>query len=183
MVLLRRSSVVLQHFRRSSTLYSSSSHYSNNNNSSRTTAAASSSIPAEKLELLLQRCGLHSIIDAHGGSDNFARIVHSHTEYQLFAPLFTPYFTISHHQLTMLGDTIMDDFLTRAIMDYAIHMGLVLTVNATRQLKAVLHNHFTLRLFAKELHFDELVVPLEFYTSTHNNNNNNHHHHNKEKEK
>ncbi|RNF20909.1 uncharacterized protein Tco025E_03614 [Trypanosoma conorhini] len=115
-------------------------------------------VPPHKLQALLRSCGLQDIVEAHG--DNFARAVAARPRYQLFAPLFTPYFTVESHHLTMLGDTLIDDFLSQAMLRYAVHAGLVLTMNATRQLNAVLHNHFTLRLFAKELHFDELAVPL-----------------------
>ncbi|ESS64610.1 hypothetical protein TCDM_07298 [Trypanosoma cruzi Dm28c] len=118
----------------------------------------SRAVPPSKLQALFLRCGLRDIVEAHG--DNFAREAAMRSKYQLFSPLFTPYFTIESHHLTMLGDTIIDDFLSQAMLRYAIHAGLVLTTNATRQLNAVLHNHFTLRLFAKELHFDELAVPL-----------------------
>ncbi|RNF10464.1 hypothetical protein TraAM80_01510 [Trypanosoma rangeli] len=119
---------------------------------------SSRAVPQHKLRALLCSCGLQDIVEAYG--DNFAREVASRPQYQLFIPLFTPYFTIEGHHLTMLGDTLIDDFLSQTMLRYAVHAGLVLTTNATRQLNAVLHNHFTLRLFAKELHFDELAVPL-----------------------
>ncbi|KEG05313.1 hypothetical protein DQ04_23691000, partial [Trypanosoma grayi] len=115
-------------------------------------------VPAAKLRTLLCSCGLQEVVTAHG--DDFAAEVATRTAYQQFAPLFTPYFTLESQHLTMLGDTAIDEFLSRAILDYAMHAGLVLTVNATKQLNAVMHNHYALRLFAKELRFDELVVPL-----------------------
>nr|CCC48148.1 conserved hypothetical protein [Trypanosoma vivax Y486] len=111
-------------------------------------------VPVQKLHDLLVECGLGDIVKER------ASVLQDPVALQPFAPLFTPYFTIENQHLTTRGDIIIDEFLSNVVLKYTLHAGLILTVNACKQLNAVLHNHFTLRLFAKELHFDELTVPL-----------------------
>ncbi|CBH11422.1 hypothetical protein, conserved [Trypanosoma brucei gambiense DAL972] len=111
-------------------------------------------VPVDRLRELFLRCGLRNVVE------NNAAQFGDRAMLQAFMPLFTPHFTIENHHFTMLGDIAIDDFLSTEVLQYAMHAGLVLTANACKQLNAVLHNHFTLRLFAKDLHFDELAVPL-----------------------
>lgn len=75
-----------------------------------------------------------------------------------FAPLFTTHFDAHQHQLTTLGDAIIDAYLSQAVLRYCARRGTTLTTNAAGELNAVLHNHFTLRLFAKELQFEAMAM-------------------------
>ncbi|GET91742.1 hypothetical protein, conserved [Leishmania tarentolae] len=85
----------------------------------------------------------------------------SHTAAAAFSPLFTIKFDAHHHQLTTLGDAIIDRYLSAAVLKYCCHRNITLTTNAASELNAVLHNHFTLRLFAKDLHFDAMMLARE----------------------
>lgn len=78
-----------------------------------------------------------------------------------FLPLFTTKFHFHQHQLTTLGDALMDRYLSASIFQYCTRRGTVLTTNAARELNAVLHNHFALRLFAKELQFEAMAMSPE----------------------
>ncbi|KAG5469264.1 hypothetical protein LSCM1_02479 [Leishmania martiniquensis] len=80
----------------------------------------------------------------------------SHTAAALFSPLLTTQFDAHQHQLTTLGDAIVDRYLSAAVLKYCAHRGITLTSNAASELNAVLHNHFTMRLFAKDLHFEAM---------------------------
>lgn len=91
----------------------------------------------------------------------------NHPRFDVFRPLFTPFFDFHQHQLTTLGDVVIDDYLSQAFLVYSCHRGITLTVNATRQLNAVLHNHYTLRHFACQLGFEELAVPLSGSPTVH----------------
>jgi hypothetical protein len=78
-----------------------------------------------------------------------------------FLPLFTTKFHFHQHQLTTLGDTLVDRYLSAALLRYCTRRGTVLTTNAANEVNAVLHNHFTLRLFAKELQFEAMAMSPE----------------------
>lgn len=78
-----------------------------------------------------------------------------------FHPLFTPYFDFHNQQLTTLGDTVIDDYLSDVTLAYCAHMGIVMTVNSARQFNSVFHNHFALQLFASQLGFASLAIPVE----------------------
>nr|CCC90714.1 unnamed protein product [Trypanosoma congolense IL3000] len=119
-------------------------------------ASARVAVPVDRLYDLFMRCGLGSIVKRN------AVQLRSPVALQAFMPLFTTNFTIESQHLTTLGDIVIDEFLSGEVLQYAMHTGLVLTANACKQLNAVLHNHYALRLFAKELCFDELAVPLGF---------------------
>lgn len=75
-----------------------------------------------------------------------------------FSPLFTARFDFHHHRLSTLGDAVIEQYLSSAFLHYTAHHGLVLTVNTINQLKALLHNHFVLHLFSKQLQLDALVM-------------------------
>ncbi|CAC9529276.1 conserved hypothetical protein [Leishmania infantum JPCM5] len=85
----------------------------------------------------------------------------SHTPAAPFSPLFTTQFDAHQHQLTTLGDALVDRYLSGAVLKYCSRRGITLTTNAASELNAVLHNHFALRLFAKELHFDAMGLTRE----------------------
>lgn len=78
-----------------------------------------------------------------------------------FLPLFTTKFHFHQHQLTTLGDALVDRYLSAALLQYCTRRGAVLTTNAAGEVNAVLHNHFTLRLFAKELQFEAMAMSPE----------------------
>ncbi|KAG5494182.1 hypothetical protein GH5_02172 [Leishmania sp. Ghana 2012 LV757] len=84
-----------------------------------------------------------------------------HTEAAVFSPLFTTQFDAHQHQLTTLGDAIVDRYLSSAILKYCSRRGITFTINSANELNAVLHNHFTLRLFAKDLHFEAMGMIRE----------------------
>lgn len=102
-----------------------------------------------------------NIIEEGGGEALLSlREFTTNAKYYLFSPLFTHSFDFYQQQLTCLGDTLIDDYLSTLLLDYSLHSGLVLTVNAARQWNAVFHNHLAMRLFAVGLHFTELAIPL-----------------------
>ncbi|KAG5494966.1 hypothetical protein JKF63_02018 [Porcisia hertigi] len=78
-----------------------------------------------------------------------------------FSPLFTTRFDSHQHQLTTLGDALVDCYLSAAVLKYCSRRGITLTANAASELNAVLHNHFTSRLFAKDLQFDAMQMVRE----------------------
>ncbi|KPI86882.1 hypothetical protein ABL78_4072 [Leptomonas seymouri] len=78
-----------------------------------------------------------------------------------FLPLFTTKFHFHQHQLTTLGDALVDRYLSAVLLQYCSRRGSVLTMNAAAEINAVLHNHFTLRLFAKELQFEAMTMSPE----------------------
>ncbi|KPA76872.1 putative mitochondrial hypothetical protein [Leptomonas pyrrhocoris] len=78
-----------------------------------------------------------------------------------FLPLFTTKFHFHQHQLTTLGDALVDRYISATLLQYCIRRGSVLTTNAAAEINAVLHNHFTLRLFAKELQFEAMAMSPE----------------------
>lgn len=80
-----------------------------------------------------------------------------------FLPLFATQFHFHQHQLTTLGDALVDRYLSAAVLQYCTRRGAVLTTNAAGELNAVLHNHFTLRLFAKELQFEAMAMSPEHH--------------------
>ncbi|CCW66115.1 unnamed protein product [Phytomonas sp. Hart1] len=80
--------------------------------------------------------------------------------FQPFLPLFTPYFHFHNQQLTTLGDTVIDDYLSAVLLDYGSHSGLLMSVNTSKQLNSIFHNHYSLQLFAHELRLDDLAIPL-----------------------
>ncbi|KAK7197286.1 hypothetical protein NESM_000675300 [Novymonas esmeraldas] len=76
-----------------------------------------------------------------------------------FAPLFTTqHFDAHQHHLTTLGDALVDRYLSAAVLKYTSRRGTTFTTNTAGELNAVLHNHFTLRLFAKELQFEAMQL-------------------------
>eukprot|EP00796_Vickermania_ingenoplastis_P004150 gene4150-2992_t len=81
-------------------------------------------------------------------------------KFHIFTPLFTPHFDFHQHQLTTLGDTLVDEYLATALMDYSLHASLLVSVPSAKQWNAVWHNHFAMRRFANELEFGELAIPL-----------------------
>lgn len=121
----------------------------------------------QKFTRLLARCRLHSLSESgmspRSGTCRLppnAAAMMANPAYAVFAPLFSPFFDFHQQQLTTLGDVIIDRYLSDKLAAYSMHSGLILTVNAAKQWNAVFHNHFSLRLFANELQFGELAIPL-----------------------
>jgi hypothetical protein len=79
----------------------------------------------------------------------------------LFIPLLSNHFVFENHQLTFLGDCLIDEYLSTIISTYFLDRHIVATVNSAMQFISVLHNHFTMRLFAEELGFVDLATPVE----------------------
>lgn len=92
-----------------------------------------------------------------GEEPAFAQFI-SHSKFRVFSPLFTPSFDFHNHHLTTLGDCLVDEFLSSTLMQFSFNGDM--SVNAAKQWNAVFHNHFSMRLFASELHFSELAIPL-----------------------
>ncbi|CAJ1011545.1 hypothetical protein Q4I28_006858 [Leishmania naiffi] len=105
----------------------------------------------------LRQCGVNytSILPENPSGDL------SQTVAAPFSPLFTTQFDAHHHQLTTLGDALVDRYLSAAVLKYCCRRNITLTTNAASELNAVLHNHFTLRLFAKELHFEAMGMTCD----------------------
>lgn len=85
----------------------------------------------------------------------------SSTKWNVFYPLFTNTFAFENHQLTTLGDALIDDYLSTVFGNYFLDMGIVATHSTVKQLNAIFHNHFTMRLFAEEHGFMTLASPLD----------------------
>lgn len=104
---------------------------------------------------LLNRCGVTN--------DTFLPKAYTElatsSRFKAFRPLFTPSFSFQDQQLTTYGDIIVDEYLSRVTLAYCAHIGIIMSVNTAKQLNAVFHNHFTMRLFAKELGFEQLMMP------------------------
>jgi hypothetical protein len=84
------------------------------------------------------------------------------TQQALFAPLFaTNTFVFENHQLTMLGDTLVDKYLSEVFLDYFLEMGIVVTTNAAKLVNAVFHNHFSMRRLAEDIGLMNLSTPPE----------------------
>lgn len=74
----------------------------------------------------------------------------------LFAPLFSNGFVFENNQLTTFGDTLVDHYLAQRMAEYCLAMGVVCTSNTAKQINAVFHNHFVMRMFSEELGFQTL---------------------------
>lgn len=80
----------------------------------------------------------------------------------LFAPLFASNdFVFENHQLTMLGDTLVDAYLSEALLNYFLSMGMVTTTNTAKLVNAVFHNHFSMRKLAEDIGMLHLSTPAD----------------------
>ncbi|CUG92340.1 Hypothetical protein, putative [Bodo saltans] len=80
----------------------------------------------------------------------------------LFAPLFASNsFVFENHQLTMLGDTLVDKYLSEVLLDYFLDMGIVVTTNTAKLVNSVFHNHFSMRRLAEDIGLMNLSTPPE----------------------
>ncbi|EPY36802.1 hypothetical protein AGDE_06735 [Angomonas deanei] len=83
-----------------------------------------------------------------------------------FDPVLTPHFNFYDQQLTFLGDTAVQNYVTREITNFCVRTNKHFTVNGSKQLCSIFQNHCSLRLFAKRLGFDELATPISTISDT-----------------
>jgi hypothetical protein len=80
----------------------------------------------------------------------------------LFAPLFSNNdFVFENQQLTLLGDSLIDAYLSEVFLDYFLNTGIVTTTNTAKLLNSVFHNHFSMRKLAEDLGMMDLCAPTD----------------------